>query len=68
MGGKRDLIFVLLPDHRTRGIPTWMFDPVRCDALRFDRDAAIDPQALLDLARLLDLHQSEEAHQGDEPR
>ena len=43
-----------------------MFDPVRCEAMRFDRSATVDPEALLDLARLLDLHQSEWADPDDE--
>lgn len=66
IGGKRDQIFVRLPNNTTRGIPAWMFDPGRCAAMVFDHLPIIDPHALLELASLLDVIVAQDAHQVDE--
>jgi hypothetical protein len=54
-GGQRDVIYVLLPDRTTRGIPGWMFDEVVCSSVRTANQPTIDGGALIRLAQLLDL-------------
>jgi len=68
IGGKRDLVFIRMPNNSTRGIPGWMFDLERCSAMRFEQTPAVDPHALLALISLLDLHSQDEAHQEDESK
>ena len=53
-GGERDVIYVMLPDRTTRGVPGWMFDEVVCSSVRPAEKPTIDGDALLRLAQLLD--------------
>lgn len=53
-GGKRDLVYVKLPNNTTRGIPAWMFDEVICAGIRSAERPIVDCRALLKLAVLLD--------------
>jgi hypothetical protein len=53
-GGKRDLVYVRLPNRTTRGIPGWMFDEVVCASVRSAERPMVDGRALLRLAHLLD--------------
>ncbi|MEZ5324128.1 MAG: hypothetical protein R3F19_03590 [Verrucomicrobiales bacterium] len=52
--GRKDLVYVRLPDHSTRGVPAWMFDPGICAGIRSGNEPLIDTHALLRLAHLLD--------------
>ncbi len=53
-GGQRDIIYVRLPNNRTRGIPAWMFDAVICSGVRTEEQPTICVRALLSLSQLLD--------------
>jgi len=53
-GGKRDVVYVMLPGRTTRGVPGWMFDEVICSTVRLAERPTIDGGALLRLAQLLD--------------
>jgi hypothetical protein len=57
-GGQRDLIYVMLSDRTTRGVPGWMFDEVICSSVRTADHPTIDGGALLRLAQLLDSFQA----------
>src|SRR3712207_6308843 len=46
-GGERDVIYVMLPDRTTRGVPGWMFDEVVCSSVRTAEQPTIDGRALL---------------------
>ena len=65
-GGRRDLVYVRLPDKTTKGVPAWMFDPAVCAGVRLAERPLIDCHALLRLARLLDSLASEEPTGGRE--
>ena len=53
-GGERDQVYIRLPNHRTHGVPAWMFDEAICAGIRSAEKPAIACPALLKLARLLD--------------
>lgn len=53
-GGKRDLVYIRLPDKTTKGVPAWMFDPAACAGVRLAERPLIDSRALVRLAQLLD--------------
>jgi hypothetical protein len=65
-GGQRDVIYVKLPNHATRGVPAWMFDEVICSSVRTAEQPTIDGDALLRLAQLLDAAQENLRTKGDE--
>lgn len=54
VGGMRDLVYVLLKDRSTRGIPAWMFDEAICASVRLSEAPTIDCSALVKLADLLE--------------
>lgn len=64
-GGKRDMVYVRLADHSTRGVPAWMFDPAVCSGVRFGDRPVIACDALLNLSRLLD-RGSDSARSGED--
>ena len=53
-GGKRDMIYVRLPDQSTRGLPAWMFDALFCANIRTAIVPQIDFAPLQQLAGLLE--------------
>src|SRR5947199_8457577 len=53
-GGERDLVYVRLPNHTTRGVPAWMLDELICASVRCAERPTVDCRALLSLAPLLD--------------
>ncbi len=65
--GKRDMVYVRLPDHSTRGVPAWMFDPGVCAGIRSHDEPLIDVRALVRLSHLLDPAQPSKRNLGDEP-
>jgi hypothetical protein len=65
-GGQRDVVYVILPDRTTRGVPGWMFDEVVCSTVRLAKQPAIDVGALLRLAQLLDSFLKSRPNKDDE--
>lgn len=65
-GGEKDIVYVRLSNHTTRGVPAWMFDEAICAEIRTADRPAIDCQALLRLARLLDSARSQMRSARDE--
>ena len=53
-GGKRDMIYIRLPDKSSKGVPAWMFDPAICGGVRLEEEPVIDCGALSRLAQWLD--------------
>ena len=65
-GGKRDLVYVILPDRTTQGVPGWMFDEVICSTVRVAGQPAIEGGALFRLAQLLDSFRESQRTGDDE--
>ena len=65
-GGKRDLVYVILPDRTTRGVPGWMFDEVIASTVRLAQRPTIEMGALLRLAHLLDAFLEDQRTRDDE--
>jgi len=53
-GGERDQVYVRLLNHRTHGVPAWMFDEAICAGIRSAEKPTIACPALLKLAQLFD--------------
>jgi len=54
-GGKRDVVYVMLPDRTTRSVPGWIFEEVICLTVRLAQRPTMEGGVLLRLAHLLDL-------------
>ena len=65
-GGQRDIVYVILPDRTTRGVPGWMFDEVVCSTVRLAEQPVIGGEALLRLVQLLDSFLGNRPNKGDE--